>query len=108
MKKTKVYFTKNGIPQYLEFDEYIPFKNKFYQVKDIPGNLWELLVEDQEYKFCRDDGPAVVYKFGSRLWKSSKCDKHHWGNYLKLNNWSRNTNHLICEICMDFCNQQCF
>ena len=102
INKTKLYFTYNNIPKYLEFNCYIP------ETEDSPyGNLWGLLEKNEEYKFCRDDGPSVEYNFGPRIWKSSKCEKYFWGSY-KLNSWAQNTNHLLCKICYDFCKQECF
>ena len=98
--RTKVYYTINNIPQYNEFDDFLP------------DNLYQLLVENKEYKFCRDDGPTVEYSFGDKIWKSSKCKIYFWNNWDDWHNqlfdWAVNTNHLICLNCDEFCKQECF
>ena len=110
MKKTKVYYTVNEVPHYNEFDYYIPQNFIFYQAKDksIPGNLWELFCFQQNgYKFCRDDGPAVEYTSGELIFQSSKCKRFAWNFEDKLI-FAKNTNHIICKNCNRFCNQRCF
>ena len=116
--KTQVYYTVNGIPHYDEFKHLIPTdSNKLYLEENPnyngPLNLYELLKENKEYKFCRDDGPAGIYPtyvYSSRqsyaFWQSSKCTSYHWTNIPMT--WAINTNHLLCKQCFNFCNQKCF
>ena len=111
MKKTKVYYTVNGIPHYNEFDRCIPQDFLYYQIEDenIPGNLWNLLSNQKNgYKFCRDDGPAAEYISGDLIFQSSKCKSFIWDYMLALVDFSKNTNHLTCINCKNFCKQKCF
>ena len=115
MKKTKVYYTINGVPYYNEFDKNLPENFDLYQVKNknIPGNLFDLLFDEKEnYKFCRDDGPAVDYFDGKLIFKSSKCEDllfFYDDNYSgDLSDYCNNTNHLTCSSCNKFCKQRCF
>ena len=99
----KLYYTINGVKHFNEFEEVIP------------NDLFNLLIQNKEYKFCRDDGPAVEYSFGDKIWKSSKCTNYFCTlnmnfsyNFSQLNNWAKNTDHLICKSCKEFCKQKCF
>ena len=56
--------------------------------------------------YSRLDGPAITCVIGGL----NKIQKFYWVNGIFSKNleFAEKTNHLICNICSDFCNQQCF
>lgn len=116
--KTQIYYTVNGIHHYDEFKNLIPTNYNELYLEENPNykgplNLWQLLKENKEYKFCRDDGPAGIYaskslssKVSYAFWQSSKCDNYYWTHCPST--WAKKTNHLLCKQCYKFCNQECF
>ena len=118
----EVYYIVNGSKQFNKFEIAVPQNFDFYQIEDknIPGNLFNLLMINTQYKLCRDDGPALSYDINTEdernYWISSKCKIYLLNNHLylfELNNgniftWTKNTNHLMCKNCKKFCKQKCF
>lgn len=108
--KTQLYYTIDGIPHYDEFKEAVPNNDNYEKLNNQyykgPLNLFELLLADNKYKFCRDDGPALHYNTGYKIY-AFNC-KLTTTSGLKYSNWPKITNHILCKYCDDFCNQKCF
>ena len=110
-KKTQVYYKVNGIPHYDEFKFLIPtsYDEQYFKENSNykgPNNLWDLLVtKGSGYSLCRDDGPAVHYINGCKVWRSTGHIEGHW--FESLLEFTKNTNHILCKICNGFCGQEC-
>ena len=104
---SKFYYDKENNEYFIKYKDSIVYfnLNGFVHRVGKPARL------NEEYKIynylengilTRNDGPAA-----------SCCTEKHQGyylnnNYYNLNNWSKETNHLICKFCNNFCKQGCF
>lgn len=74
-----------------------------------PAIIWETNQFLDKYCYLKDgkyhrlDGPAVCndYKYYHKLFYLNGI------NYNNLD-FAKETNHLICHVCCEFCNQDCF
>ena len=95
LKEDKIdfYFMQSG-----EIEHYT------YDVRFIPDHLL-YLINIQKVELRRDDGPAVIFSFSKRkLFNSTKSHK-----VIQLEvEFAKDTKHLVCNSCNNFCNQGCF
>lgn len=116
MKKTKIWYTANGIPQYDEFLDFLPdcFGYKAITSYEGPKDLFYLLQPGNSgYKLSRDDGPALEYWDNILIFNSSKRSNISFGHagychYLGIDDFILDTKHLLCKVCKTFCKQKCF
>ena len=107
MNKTKIWYTVYGEKKYEVFNRFIP--DHTY------NSIYYRLIENDKYKLCKDDGPTVEYWNGINIYKSSKMKygKFYFdctNNYrdYKINEFTLDTNHILCNLCNKFCKQKCF
>lgn len=114
--RTKIWYQKDGVPQYKEIggSGYVPFVDSFghqyysNEDKTIPNNFWNLLREKLDgYSFYRDDGPSVIHVNGLNYYCSFNNGKIISG-FSSTWVFAKSTNHLICNVCYNFCKQNCF
>ena len=84
--KSKRYFNLNGKLHRIEKPAI-----EFYD-----GRKWWI----ENGKEHRLDGPAYIYNSYKNYWINDK-------NYTKKE-FAKETNHLICKLCCNFCKQTCF
>ena len=109
MNKTKIYFTKNNIPQYVETDA---VGLCYYYIDN--SNLFSLINKTNSvYKLGRDDGPTIQYNNGDKIYRSAKSTLKSYDKWIHVSIthiliFANDTNHLICKFCKRFCKQNCF